>query len=65
MGGDDWFIEIETTQGDELSLRDLKNATWKVVEIYLDIDEEERAVFTYRVEVHSLDDLTTDGLEED
>ena len=57
MPGDDWFIEFETTQGDELSLDDMKNATWKVVETYFDIDEEGHNVLTHRVEIHSLDAL--------
>jgi hypothetical protein len=64
MDGGDWYIEFETTQGDELSVKDLKNATWKVVETYLDLDENDRPVFTHRIEVHSIDDLTADGLED-
>jgi len=53
----EWFLEFETTEGDELSLDDMRNATWKVVETYFDVDEEGRGVLTHRVEIHSLDAL--------
>jgi hypothetical protein len=62
--------EFETTQGDELAEQDLRNASWKVVETYVDIDpgmggltDVETIVFTHRIEVHSLDDLAIGGLE--
>lgn len=51
-------VEVETTQGDELGGSDLKSATWKVVEAFVDIDEQGEFVLTLRVEVHSLDMLT-------
>lgn len=57
--------EFETTQGDELSPEEMKGATWKVVETYVDIEELDtlptkslQVVFTHRIEVHMLYDLT-------
>lgn len=56
--------EFETTQGDELTAFDLKNATYKVVETYVDIDEDGIPVFTHRIEVHHVDYLTEGSLED-
>lgn len=48
--------EFETTQGDELTLADLRGASWRVVETMLDLDGEgPTPVFTHRIEVHSVD----------
>ena len=54
--------EFETLQGDELSPEDMRNATWKVVETFVnvrDLDDYEicDVVFTHRIEVHWLDEL--------
>jgi hypothetical protein len=53
---------FETASGDELDEQDLRGATWKVVETYVDYDDSDESVegivFTHRVEVHSMDDLT-------
>lgn len=50
--------EFETSQGDELSPTDLRNATWLVTETYVDFDDDaNQVVFTHRVTPHSLDDL--------
>lgn len=49
--------EFETTLGDELSPRDLIGATYKVVETYVDVDEDgDEVSFTHRVELHTTDD---------
>jgi len=48
--------EFETTQGDELLPQDLRNATFKVVETFVDLDPQDRVVFTHRVELHLTDD---------
>ena len=54
--------EFETTQGDELAVIDLKDATWKVVETYVDLDYEDgHVVFTHRIEVHALDEQLLSG----
>jgi hypothetical protein len=62
--------EFETTEGDELDLTDMKNATWHVTETFVDIAEEdegglttETLVFTHRVEVHRVDDMTVAAIE--
>lgn len=52
---------FETTEGDELSTEEMRNASWRVVETMVDIDasgSHDKIVFTHRVQVHSIDDLT-------
>lgn len=49
--------EFETTLGDELTTDDLLNATFKVVETFVDLDQFDRVVFTHRIELHMPDDL--------
>lgn len=53
-----FYVEFETMEGDELDESDLKSATWRVREMYVDIDEQDEPVLTMRIEVHSLDMLT-------
>ena len=48
--------EFETTEGDELLLTDLRDATWRVVETFVDLDIDDNLVFTHRIEVHMFDD---------
>lgn len=55
--------EFETMQGDEVSIGDLANATWKVMETFLDIDEGV-PVFTHRLDLQHLDDLTQATIED-
>lgn len=55
--------EFETAHtGDELARDEMRNATWKVIETYVDIDGD-WIVFTHRVEVHGIDDLMIEGMK--
>ena len=58
-------VEFETMQGDELTPADLANATWKVAEIYFDLDENNEPCFTFRLEIHSVDMLNKPVTQED
>jgi hypothetical protein len=58
---------FETTTGDELTVDDLMNATYRIVETMVDIDEPGRGrppvtVFTHRIELHSTDDQIIAGM---
>lgn len=49
--------EFETTLGDELTSKDLANATYKVVETYVGLDLDGLSVvFTHRIELERTDD---------
>jgi hypothetical protein len=56
--------EFETTLGDELSVADLGNATYKVVETFVDTVDD-LITFTHRIELHHADDLWQMGLTDD
>lgn len=47
--------EFESTDGDEMSVSDLRESTWKVVETYVDLDLAGQVTFTHRIELHSVD----------
>lgn len=56
--------EFETLSGDELSEQDLWDATWQVHFTFVDIDQDiDQVVFTHRVSVHHLDDLTISAID--
>jgi len=54
--------EFETMIGDELSVRDLKGATWRVQQTYADVDESGTLVFTHRIEIQTTDDQMIDTI---
>lgn len=56
-------FDYETMQGDELVEADLANATWRVRQVFLDIDDGE-PVLTLRVEAHGIDFLTVADLDD-
>jgi hypothetical protein len=48
--------------GDEVDIKDLKGATWEITKTFVDVDND-LVVFTHRIEPHSMDELTVQGLE--
>lgn len=59
-------FELHST-GDEIDPSELGDATYKVVETYIDTDAlQGKVVFTHRIELHSTDDqLIADWPEDD